>query len=228
MLAQLGESESGGVHPRATPGCFRIKGAWWMCVQYPTTWVDKIILPPSGLVVLGGVPSKTTSAMTEAGGVAWMLSLVGASEPYITGLVDVLQAHQREIRGGDYVWLNKCWDDDETPVLRVRRIRRRPELGVYEDIARRSGAYFLQPSTSDQLCDALISVLDLPQSSKWDDVLGRLSERGDIQLTALVSAYLDSGCDPNLAIEPELALDEGKTPPDIIKDFIELINGGRV
>ncbi|MGP4022917.1 hypothetical protein [Actinomadura sp. 3N407] len=154
-----------------------------------------------------------------------MLSLVGAPEPYITGLVDVLQAHQREIRGGDHIWLNKRWDDDEPPVLRVRRIRRRPELGVAEEIARRSGAYFLQPSTSDQLRDALISVLDLPQSSKWGDVVCRLSERGDTQLTTLVGAYLDSGCDPNLTIEPELALDEGKTPPDIIEDFLELING---
>ncbi|MFD0900194.1 hypothetical protein [Actinomadura sediminis] len=198
-----------------------------MCIQYPTTWASKIILPPGGLVVLGGVPWKTTSAMTEAGGAACMLSLVGAPEPYITGLVDVLQAHQREIRGGDHIWLNKRWDDDEPPVLRVRRIRRRPELGVAEEIARRSGAYFLQPSTSDQLCDALISVLDLPQSSKWDDVVCRLSERGDTQLTTLVGAYLDSGCDHDLPIEPELTLDEGKTPHNTIDDFLELINGSR-
>lgn len=197
-----------------------------MCVQYPATWDDKVTLPPGGLVVLGGVPWKTTSAMTEAGGAVCMLSLVGAPEPYIAGLVDVLQTYQREIRGGDYIWLNKRWDDDEPPVLRVRRVRRRPELGVGEEIARRSGAYFLQPSTSDQLCEALISALDLPRSSTWEDVVCRLSERGDAQLATLVGAYLDSGCDPNLLINPEPALSVAKViaPPDIIVDFLQLIN----
>ncbi|WP_222720177.1 hypothetical protein [Actinomadura sp. HBU206391] len=141
----------------------------------------------------------------------------------------LLQDHNREFHVGDYIWLNRRWDDDEPPVLRVRRVRHRRELGVAEEIARRSGAYFLRPSTSDQLRKMLAGALVLPRSSQWNDLVCRLDERGDTRLALLVRHYVDSGCDADLTIEPEMAPDEAakaNSKPDVM-DFLQLINGDR-
>ncbi|TDD89520.1 hypothetical protein E1293_04740 [Actinomadura darangshiensis] len=219
---------SNDADPSDIPGCFRFEGAWWICAQYSAiSQDDKIALPPRGLAILGGAPWRTTQAVTEAGGDSQTVSLVGAPRPYISGLVDILQIHQREIREGDYIWLNKRWDDDEPPVLRVRRVRRRPELGVAEEIARQSGAYFLRSSTTDQFCGVLAGILTLPQSSTWEDVVWRLNQRGDAQLALLVRRYIDSAYNAGLIVNLEPAVDASRktTPAPDVSDFLQLING---
>lgn len=227
MLDTHAVKNSNDANPRDIPGCFHFEGTWWMCVQYPAAQADKIVLPPGGLTVLGGEPWRTTRAVTEVGGNTQTVSLVGAPSPYISGLIDILQTHQRGIRAGDYIWLNKRWDDDESPVLRVRRVRRRPGLGVAEEIARQSGVYFLWSSANDQLCGGLAGILDLPPSSTWDDVVCRLSQRGDARLALLVRRYIDSGYDAGLTLDLEPLLDGSRntTPTPDVKDFLQLING---